>query len=143
MKAINGFDQREMLIRFALTGSGGDFDLLSRDDPNFKGKSAAIIWFLSKKGKIGTIEGLDNIIKDSRVINLVQRFYEGDEVLKEFVGTEKQVVARLYLVCDSKQKLADALKHYMDTVKVIDTDGNDMLLKGFDIDKALEDKIHA
>jgi hypothetical protein len=44
----------------------------------------------------------------------------------------------MYLVCDNKEELADALKHYMDSVKVIDENGNNMLLKGFDVDKALE-----
>jgi hypothetical protein len=44
----------------------------------------------------------------------------------------------MYLVCNSKQELADTLKHYMDTVMVLDENGNNMLLNGFDVDKALE-----
>ena len=141
MKAINGFDQREMLIRFALTGSGGDLDLKSVDDPYFKGKKAATLWLLAKKGKIEKITGLENVADDQRVAYLVQRFYDGDEIKDDFIGTEKQVVARLYIICDSKQELSEALKHYTDTIKVIDTDGNNMLLKGFDVDKALESVI--
>ena len=44
----------------------------------------------------------------------------------------------MYLVCNSKLELADTLKHYMDTVKVLDENGNNMLLKGFDVNKALQ-----
>lgn len=138
MKAIHGFDQREMLIRFALTGSEGDVNLRTDDDTRLKGKWAATLWFLLKKGKIDKITGLDSINEDERVVANVQRLHEGDEVLPEWIGNEKQVLTRLYLVCNTKTELADALKHYMNTVKVFDEDGNNLLLKGFDVDKALE-----
>ena len=137
IKAINGYDQREMLIRFALTGSEGDMDLLSVDDPMFKGKSAATLWFLLKKGTVKKIEGLDKLDDDSRVVQNIQRIFEGMEVPEEWIGNEKQVLTRLYLVCDSKQELADALREYQNKVKVTDSNGNNMLLKGFDVEKAL------
>ncbi len=138
MKAIHGFDQREMLIRFALTGSEGDVDLETDDDTRLRGKWASTLWFLLKKGKIAKIEGLENIEKDSRVVANIQRLHEGDTVLDEWVGNEKQVLTRLYLVCDSKQELAECLKEYQTKVKVYDENGNNMALKGFDVDKALQ-----
>lgn len=138
MKAIHGFDQREMLIRFALTGSEGDFDLLEKDDTNLRGKKAATLWFVLKKGTIAKIEGLDAWKDDPCAVELIQRKYEGDEIIPQWIGTEKQVLARLYLVCDTKEQLAERLHHYMDTVKVTDTNGGQMLLKGFDVEKALE-----
>lgn len=138
IKAIQGFDQREMLIRFALTGSEGDLDLATADDTHLRGKWAATLWFLLKKGTITRIEGLDNLEADPRVIMNAQRLHVGDTVSQEWIGNEKQVLTRMYLVCDSKQALADALKEYMDNVKVYDENGNEMLLKGFDVDKALE-----
>ena len=36
MKAVHGFDQREMLINFALTGSEGNINLSRQDDPYFR-----------------------------------------------------------------------------------------------------------
>ena len=138
MKAIHGFDQREMLIRFALTGSEGDIDLLAADDTRLRGKWAATLWFLLKEGKIHKIIGLDKLDQDERVAANIQRMREGDTVLSQWVGTEKQVLTRLYLVCNSKAELADSLKYYMNTVKVLDEAGNNMLLKGFDVNKALE-----
>ena len=138
MKAIHGFDQREMLIRFALTGSEGDLDLKEADDAYLRGKWAATQWFLLKAGKIAKIEGLNDIESDSAVVANVQRFHEGDTVSTEFIGNEKQVLTRLYLFCDTKQQLAQKLKYYQTAVRVYDENGNDMLLKGFDVDKALE-----
>ena len=138
IKAIQGFDQREMLIRYALTGSAGDLDLEEADDTYLRGKWAATQWFLLKQGKITKIEGFEEVDNDPRVVANVQRLYEGDTVPKEWIGNEKQVLTRLYLVCDSKQELADTLKEYAEKVKAFDENGNNMILKGFDIDKALE-----
>lgn len=137
IKHIQGFDQREMLIRFALTGSEGDFDLEEKDDTMLRGKQAATLWFLSKAGKIAKIEGLDKLADDKRVITIVQRFTEGDEVKEEWIGTEKQVFARLYLCTDTKEQMKDAINEYQEKVKVIDDKGNNLLLKGFDASKAL------
>ena len=138
MKAIHGFDQREMLIRFALTGSQGDLDLLKEDDPYFRGKSACTLWFLLKEGKIDTIEGMEQIDQDKRVVANVQRLYEGDTVLPEWTGTEKQVMTRLYIVCDSRKELIDTIAEYREKIKVRDDKGKDMLLKGFSISKLME-----
>ncbi len=138
MNAVHGFDQREMLIRFALTGTEGDLDLSKTDDPYFHGKWAATLWFLLKKGKIDEITGFEQISKDSRVIANIQRLYRGDEVIDEWIGTEKQVMSRLYLICDNKRELAEALSEYMQKVKVIDIAGKNMLLQGFDVNNALE-----
>lgn len=138
IKAIQGFDQREMLIRYALTGSAGDLDLEEADDTYLRGKWAATQWFLLKQGKITKIEGFEEVDNDPRVVANVQRLYEGDTVPEEWIGNEKQVLTRLYLVCDSKQELADTLKEYAEKVKAFDENGNNMILKGFDIDKALE-----
>ena len=137
MKAIHGFDQREMLIRFALTGTEGTVDLENEDDPYFRGKSAATVWFLLKEGKIAKIEGLDEIEKDPCIIANVQRLYEGNTVEKEWVGTEKQVMTRLYMVCNSKKELVEKIKYCREKIKVYDHQGKDMLLKVFDVDKAV------
>ncbi len=137
MKAVHGFDQREMLVRFALTGSEGDVDIRKEDDTRLRGKWAATLWLDLKQGKIDRIEGLDELAEDKRVVANVQRLKEGDEVKKEWIGNEKQVFTRIYLVCESKEELAETLKHYQNTVKVFDDEGNDMLLRGFEVDKAL------
>ena len=44
-KSIYGYDQREMLIRFALSGTEGESVDLYKEDPYMKGKWAATVWF--------------------------------------------------------------------------------------------------
>lgn len=138
LEKIYGYDQREMLIRFALTGNEGDKVDLFKEDPYMKGKWAATVWFLLRKGKICKVEGLDDMANDPRVVANVVRLNVGDEVPQEWIGNEKQVFTRLYLVCDTKEELCDAIQEYQNKVKVYDENGNNMLLKGFDAKKALE-----
>ena len=138
MKAIHGFDQREMLIRYALTGTEGNVDLEKDDDAYFRGKWGATLWFLLKKGEIARIQGLEAVAEDERIIANVQRLFEGDIVESEWIGTEKQVLTRLYIVCSTKLELANTLKEYMSKVSVTDKEGREMLLHGFDVNKALE-----
>jgi hypothetical protein len=93
---------------------------------------------LLKEGKIKTILGLDEVEKDSAVVAIVRRLDEGDIVRKEWIGTEKQVLARLYLVCESKEELAQKITYYQNSIKVSDENGQNMLLAGFDSKAALE-----
>lgn len=134
MKAIHGFDQREMLIRFALTGSGGNINLKVEDDVAFRGKSAATFWVLLKQGTIKTIKGFENIENDRRIVANVQRLQEGMTVEASWIGNEKQVLTRLYMVCDTKEELAQCIREYEQKIKVIDDKGNDMILEWMDPD---------
>ncbi len=131
MKAIHGFDQREMLIRYALSGSQGSIDILKADDPYFRGKSAATLWFLLREGTIAKIEGLEDVENDSRIAANIQRLYVGNHVDASWIGTERQVLTRLYIVCDNKKELAQTIKEYQSKVKVYDENNDDMLLNSF------------
>ena len=102
-----------------------------------KGKWAATVWFLVKRGKIAKIEGFEDMANDKRVVANVVRLNEGDVVPVEWIGNEKQVLARLYLACDGKEELAVAVEEYQQKVKVYDENGDNMLLRGFDVKKAL------
>ena len=128
LKEIFGYDQREMLIRYALTGSQGDIDIKKIDSPDFNGKFAATLWFLLKDGTIGSIKGMDDIETLPHVYYNKQRLHEGDTVTKESVGTERQVLTRLYIICDSAKDLAKTIKYCINGVKVFDTDGNNMIV---------------
>lgn len=136
MKAIHGFDQREMLVRFALTGSMGNVDL-AEDDAAFRGKTAATLWVLLKQGKIEKIGGLENVESDPRIAANVQRLHEGTIVEDTWIGTEKQVMTRLYIVCDTYLELRNTIAEYEQKIRVLDHDGNDMVLEWINPDVAL------
>jgi biotin carboxylase len=132
MEAVNGFDQKAMLINFAITGSMGYDDVSSLSNSRFEGKPTATIWYLCRQGTIDKIKGIDLIRNDHSVFQVVQRLHEGDEVSANMVGTEAQVLARVYLVSDSKEQLIDKVNFFQRTLKVLDANGDSMLLNGFD-----------
>ena len=68
----------------------------------------------------------------------MQRLFEGDEILPSWIGTEQQVMLRLFLVCMSKQELACAIKEYQEEIKASNAQGENMLVAGFDAEAALE-----
>ncbi len=131
LNAINGFDHREMLINFALTGSMGIKDLAIRNDYMLKGKYAGSLWILLKKGKIAKISGLDGLNDDPDVL-FVQRLYEGDFITEEMVGTERQVMARIYIICDSKEQYRNRIRKIEKNLDVLDEYNGNMILTLFD-----------
>jgi biotin carboxylase len=132
ISAINGFDHREMLINFALSGSMGVDDFETRNDFLFRGKRACTLWILLKGGVIARIRGLDAVREDPCVVFVLQRFSEGDRVAPEMVGTERQVLARIYMVSDSEHELAEKVRHFRLGVSVTDAEDNDMIVDWLD-----------
>lgn len=134
---INGFDHREMFINYAFTGVFGDDDFPKKNDYKLKGKVACTIWVLLTDGKIDSIKGLDAIKTDEKVIFVLERFKKGDVVKKDFLGTEKQVFARIYLVANSIVEINSKIIEFRDLLNITDANGENMILewlKPFDED---------
>jgi biotin carboxylase len=129
IKAINGFDHREMLITFALTGAMGHHDLSAANDFRFRGKAACTLWILLKSGIIGAVEGLDSFRNDSMVVEIIERFKVGDYVSEEMIGNERQVFARLYIVASSIDELYDKVVAMEGQIRVYDDAGKDMIVE--------------
>ncbi len=126
---INGFDHREMLINFALTGVFGKEDFAQRNDYMFRGKMSCTIWVLLKGGKIDSIQGLDKIKDDENVVFVLDRFKEGDTVEKDWLGTERQVFARIYVVAETIQGVNAKITEFKDLLNIFDQNGESMILE--------------
>ncbi len=125
---INGFDHRKMLIDFSFSGVFGDDDFPKKNDYMFKGKKACTLWILLKEGTIDAIDGISEIRADKNVIFVLDRFKEGDVVLKEWLGTERQVFSRIYIVADSIEELNSKLFEFKSKLRITDAAGKDMIL---------------
>jgi biotin carboxylase len=135
LNSINDFDNRSMLINFALTSNSNEPNIKIKNDPFFKGKIASTIWILLKQGKISNISGLDEIKNQSCIIEVIKRFKVGDIVETDMLGTERQVFARIYSVVNDKfeqEKIYNTIKHQL---KIIDEKGENMILDYMDINK--------
>lgn len=134
LNKINDFDNREMLINFALTSST-DESIKIKNDPNFKGKKASTLWILLKQGVIGKISGLNSIKQSKNTFEFVQRLYLNDKITSEMIGTERQVFGRFYIISDSLKELKDSIKFVQDELQILDVEGSDMILEVFDTNK--------
>ena len=128
LMGVNGFDQRKMLINFALTGSMAYYDLDKLNDPKMHGQSAATIWFLLKPGMIDQIAGLDYIKNHPSVDFLIQRFETGEEITDQMQGTERQVFLRIFMHCKNESELKSTIKDFQNRLKVLSPSGENLVL---------------
>ncbi len=126
---INGFDHREMLVNYALTGVLGDDDFPEKNDYLFKGQIACTIWILLTEGIIDSITGLNEIKADESVVFALERFTIGDTVHKEWLGTEKQVYTRIYLSAPSISEVNSKIEKFKALLEVKDVHGENMILE--------------
>lgn len=128
LMGVNGFDQRKMLINFALTGSMAYYDLDKLNDPKMHGKSAAVVWFLLKPGMISRISGIDYIKNHPSVDFAIQRFEVGEEVTDQMQGTERQVFLRVFMHCRNESELKTTIKDFQNRLKVFTPSGENLVL---------------
>ena len=128
LMGVNGFDQRKMLINFALTGSMAYYDFDKLNDPLLHGQSAATVWFLLKPGVVDQICGLDYIKKHPSVDFAIQRFNVGDEITDQMQGTERQVFLRVFMHCKNESELKLTIKDFQNRLKVLTPSGENLVL---------------
>ena len=126
---INGFDHRKMLINYAFTGIFGEDDFPERNDYRFRGKVACSIWILLKGGKIDDIQGINEIKAHKNVVFVVERFKLGDTVIEEWLGTERQIIYRIYVAADSVDEVNQIIEEFKNSLTILDSNGEDMILE--------------
>ena len=136
LKHFNQFDQREMLLQFALTGRMYGPDFQSVNDFRFKDQYATTVWVLLKVGKVATISGMNTVRSHSNVIQVLQRFQTGDSLTSDMIGTERQVFARIYTVAQTPTESAELLRFINRTLSVNDELGENMILDWYQKESA-------
>ena len=58
----------------------------------------------------------------------MERFKKGDTIKPSFIGTEKQVFARIYLSSKNKDQLLSAIKYVHKNLKILDQNNKDLIL---------------
>lgn len=135
VKKMTGFDQLEMLISFALSGEVPSGCIQKIKDCRVWGQYSTTIWYLMKQDEIETIQGWNQIEEDPDVFKAVCRLKRHDVITPAMIGTEGQVLARVYASSPSKAMLVEKIKLLQSVLTVIGVSGEDMLIAGFDADK--------
>ncbi|HRU98905.1 MAG TPA: ATP-grasp domain-containing protein [Ruminococcus sp.] len=128
---VSGIDAKEMYINYALSGKVADVDLEPLSNPKPEEISCKLSP-LVRLGKISKIEGIDEISKMPEVVSINPSYNEGDTVTGE--GTLKQIVCRFFIVSQDKQSLKKAIDLIQTKLKVLDENGENMLIGLFDTD---------
>lgn len=118
---VTGFDQKKFLINHAL-------GIKDTQTYSLFNKFNATIWILLK---LGTIKEINIFKEDPSVFYISQRFFNGDTITDEMLGTERQVAARIYLTCDSEIELKSKINEIQSKTKVIDINNNNQILDKF------------
>lgn len=134
-EAENGINSCEMLLDYALTGNFDGWDAAASNKPMFE-HTDAILLTLLRPGKITRIEGLDALHAMPEILNIIQFYYEGDEIPENAMGTLNQTFARIFVQGRDADHLISLIDYIQKTLKIYDEDGNQMLLPGYDCKKA-------
>lgn len=132
LRKVCGFDPMEMMIDYAIFGSSGE-QLKSKVDPHCGNLYGWNISFLMKPGKIAKIEGYEEVLKSTGVINAFLDKAVGDEILESEKGQLKQMVLRVLGCSDSKENIKRDMQKVFEIFKVYDENGNNLLMPPVDI----------
>ena len=128
---LNGINQMEMMINYALTGRMYAKSIIPLVNPNYH-EWGCNITFLAKPGKVGSIMGVDEVKSLEEVIDVLPNYSEGDIIPESAIGTLKQVILKVFATTKTKEELAKLMDKIHGIIKVYSADGKDMLLDVFD-----------
>lgn len=130
-----GINDMKMMIRYMVGESFSSEEEMKRVDPYLGGKFTASLCIPLREGKISTIQGVEEVAKNSAVSDVVQYYKEGAIIRKEALGTLDQHFCRVKFVVDSYEEINRMVEYIQKTIKIFDEDGNDMVYMRFDVNR--------
>lgn len=125
---LNKSNTLQYMVNYALTGKMADFSIAERDNP-FITVPCVNLYIALKPGKITVFDGVDEVRKIPGVLNVTELFGLGETV--ERTGSLNQVCIRMHVVGENKGKVNKTLTSVYETLRILDEDGNDMILERF------------
>lgn len=128
-------DYIKMLINYAVTNRMTINDEKISEEMFTFNNVAGGITLLSHPGKIREIVGVDKLKEDQAVINVTQYLHAGDSIASKFKGTLGQTFARIHIICKDYDDLKHYIKKIYETIHIISSTGEDLLVRNSDLDK--------
>lgn len=129
--AVCGKNPIYPLIEFALSGEVKDYaNIIDESDIWLKGKAVGQILPALRPGKITQIIGMEKIRSLKSVIKVFDKGMIGDEVKP--TKNVNQRFCEIDVVCDSKEDMKKVVDLIYDTLKVLDENGEDMIVSKYD-----------
>jgi len=131
---VCGFNTSELMIRYALTGTMGSFQIKKLANPAMI-KHCCTLSLLIKPGKIKKIIGLDAIAKIPQVAGVVPWYFDGDTLGGNALGTQQQIAARISIAAETKDELASVIHMVNERFNVLSDNDESLLLPLFDVNR--------
>ena len=124
-----GIDIMELLVTYALTGEMAS-GMIDRDFCKLSGKYLIQLDPTLRAGKIGTIEGMEQIRENPCVLSVSQRYVPGDVVPQ--ANDLRQRFAEFGILSGSLEQEVENILFVQNTLKILDENGADMIVCPFD-----------
>lgn len=121
----NEINYMKMMIAHSLTGKMAGWDVREKDDPFFK-KPCCNLTVMAKPGKVGHIGDIEALRKMDGVLSVDQFYTQGQEIPDS--GALNQTFARVNIVAESAEQLADRIEKAYEMIDLRDEHGEDMIL---------------
>ena len=131
----NDYNTFEHLMELALTGSMGEY---CHFNPKFK-RWYATLNVLGIPGKtIAEVRGEKALSTYPWLIHIARRDGVGHTIPANSAGTLVQDTTRIHVVADTKEELIERINKVNELFKMLDQDGNSVLLKPHDTEEVLK-----
>nr|AHF24534.1 putative carbamoyl-phosphate-synthetase [uncultured bacterium Contig248] len=131
-KDVFGIDLMQLMVVFALTGEMPDVSLDERS-AFLKGNYAAVLFQTISAGRIGKIEGLQEVQEHPGIRHVVQKHFPGETV--QWTYTTMQRIFDIDFLSRNMDELIAMIKYLQKTIRVTDDKGNDMIYRPFDTNR--------
>ncbi|MBS5571449.1 MAG: ATP-grasp domain-containing protein [Clostridiales bacterium] len=129
---LMGINDMKMMIRSALGGECITLEEIKKIDLSCSGKVGAQLMIPLSCGIIAKISGLEGILKKEYVIDFLQYYDVGDEILPSVVGTLGQHFGRFTLKADNEEEMLSIINEIQKLLLIEDINGNDLYTMKFD-----------
>ena len=132
LERVCGYNPLEMMIRFALTGEMGEESIVDKAIPEFK-TPAFNVSCLCAPGTIKEITGIDEVKRMPEVNGVVVAHAPGETITEQMRGLLAQITVRVLGSVPAKEDLLPTMQRIDDTIHIIGTNGEQLLLPGVEL----------
>ena len=126
-----GYNDVQMMIRYALGGPMATKDDVGNIDPYMHGNYVGSLTIPLREGVVGHITGVEEVRANPNVTSVVQYYQEGDKIESDVIGTLMQHFCRVKMMTKSIDEYLQLICWIHDTIKISDIEGNDMVYRFF------------
>lgn len=131
LERVCGYNPLEMMICHALTGKMGEESIAGKAVPEFE-TPAFNVSCLCAPGTIKEITGIDEVKALHEVEDVVIAHAPGETITEQMRGLLAQITVRVLGSVESKDRLLPTMQKIDDTIHIIGTEGEQLLLPGIE-----------